>query len=243
MNQKAKQQPGPSPARSTFREYLEALLIAAIFLGFANTFVVKTFYIPSASMEETLLIGDHLFVNRFIFGRNGDGPLASLMPSRGVQRGDIVIFRSVEDPRVDMVKRCIGVPGDTIEIRDKQLFVNGLEVDDDSYAVHQDPSTYRNRPGMPRQQRIRDNFGPYTVPPDSYFCMGDNRDRSYDSRYWGTVPAHYVKGRALMIYWSYGGEVSDGSWHGLGNKLAQLVSTATGFFTRTRWSRSFQIIR
>ena len=228
--------------RSTVREYFEALLIAAIFLGFANTFVVKTFYIPSASMEETLLIGDHLFVNRFIYGPES-GMLSGIMPSRDVRRGDIVIFRSVEDPRVDMVKRCIGVPGDTIEVRDKDLYLNGTRVDDDAYAVHQDPTTYSHLPNLSRQHRIRDNFGPYTVPPDSYFCMGDNRDRSYDSRYWGTVPSRFIKGRASMIYWSYGGEVSDGSWHGWGAKLYQLASTAVGFLTRSRWSRSFQVVR
>ena len=179
--------------RSTLREYFEALLIAAIFLGFANTFVVKTFYIPSASMEDTLLIGDHLFVNRFIFGAE-PGVLGGVLPSRAVQRGDIVIFRSVEDPKIDMVKRCVGVPGDTIEVRDKDLYLNGKRVDDDSYTQHQDPTTYSKRPGLSRQQRIRDNFGPYTVPAGSYFCMGDNRDRSWDSRYWGTVPEHYIKG-------------------------------------------------
>jgi len=228
--------------RSSVREYFEALLIAAIFLGFANTFVVKTFYIPSASMEETLLIGDHLFVNRFIYGRE-TGALGRLMPSRDVRRGDIVIFRSVEDSKIDMVKRCVGVAGDTIEIRDKNLFLNGKRVDDDSYAVHQDPTTYSHRPGLSRQLRIRDNFGPYTVPAESYFCMGDNRDRSWDSRYWGTVPRRFIKGRASMIYWSYGGEVSDGTWHGWGTKLYQLASTAVGFLTRSRWSRSFQVVR
>ena len=232
-----------SENRSTFREYLEALLIAAIFLGFANTFVVKTFYIPSASMEETLLIGDHLFVNRFLYGPAGNGLGSSLLPARPPQRGDVVIFRSPEDPKVDMVKRCIGVPGDVIEIRAKDLYINGDRVDDDLYAVHQDPQTVPDRPGMPRMRRIRDNFGPYTVPEDQYFCMGDNRDRSYDSRYWGPVPRHLIKGRALMIYWSYGGEVSDGQWHGWGTKVRQLFSTAFGFVTRSRWDRSFRVIR
>lgn len=232
----------PNHERSTLREYFEALLIAAIFLGFANTFVVKTFYIPSASMEETLLIGDHLFVNRFIFGSE-PGALGGALPSRAVQRGDIVIFRSVEDPRIDMVKRCVGVPGDIVEVRNKDLYLNGTRVDDDSYTVHQDQVTYTKRPGLSRQHRIRDNFGPVTVPAGNYFCMGDNRDRSWDSRYWGTVPEHNIKGRASMIYWSYGGEVSDGNWHGWGAKLYQLASTAVGFLTRSRWSRSFQVVR
>jgi signal peptidase I len=223
--------------RSTFREYLEALLIAAIFLGFTNTFVVKTFYIPSASMEDTLLIGDHLFVNRFIFGPATTSLEKALFPLRDVQRGDVVIFRSPERPSVDMVKRCIGIPGDTIEIVDKDLYVNGKWVEDSSYTQHLD------RQMFPASFRQRDNYGPYVVPPDSYFCLGDNRDQSYDSRFWGTVPAHFVKGRAFLIYWSFGGETPDGNWHGWGAKIRQLARTAAGFVTRTRWRRSFHLVR
>ncbi|MDH3253543.1 MAG: signal peptidase I [Acidobacteriota bacterium] len=222
--------------RSTFREYLEALLIAAIFLGFTNSFVVKTFYIPSASMEDTLLIGDHLFVNRFIFG-----PASSLertlLPSRGVARGDVVIFKSPERPSVDMVKRCVGLPGDTIEVVDKDLYINGTWVEDSSYAAHRDSQV------LPGTFRRRDNFGPYTVPPDAYFCLGDNRDHSYDSRFWGTVPAHYVKGRAFLVYWSFGGETPDGNWPGWGEKVRQLGRTVAGFVTRTRWRRTLHLVR
>ena len=219
--------------RSTFREYLEALLIAGVFLGFSNTFVVKTFYIPSASMEDTLLIGDHLFVNRFIYGPSSTGLGRALLPQRAVERGDIVIFRSPERPRVDMVKRCIGVPGDVVEVRDKVLYLNERPVADDAFTKHVDPVL------VPR----RDRFGPYTVPDDHYFCMGDNRDQSHDSRAWGPLPRHFVKGRAFLIYWSYGGETSDGTWRGLGAKARQLAATAVGFFSRTRWERTFDVIR
>jgi signal peptidase I len=226
-----------SERHSTFREYFEALLIAAIFLGFTNSFVVKTFYIPSASMEETLLIGDHLFVNRFIFGPATSEIEKSLFPQRGVERGDVVIFKSPERPSVDMVKRCIGLPGDTIEIVDKDLYVNGEWIEDSAYTVHRDNQL------VPGSFRRRDNFGPITVPPDSYFCLGDNRDHSYDSRFWGTVPAHYVKGRAFLVYWSFGGETPDGSWPGWGAKVRQLARTAAGFFTRTRWGRTLHLVR
>jgi signal peptidase I len=246
--------------RSTLREYLEALLIAGIFLGFANTFVIKTFYIPSASMEETLLIGDHLFVNRFVFRPAPTAAERALLPLRPVRRGDIVIFRSPERPAIDMVKRCVGLPGDVVEIAQKQLFVNGEAVDDSSYAIHRDTQTFgspgsgapadpsdidrcRARTASPANQRIRDNFGPCQVPDGHFFCMGDNRDQSYDSRFWGPVPAHFIKGRAFMVYWSYGGEVSDGSWHGWGHKLRQLAGTAVGFFTRSRWSRTFDLVQ
>ena len=217
---------------STVREYLEALLIAGAFLGFSNTFVVKTFYIPSASMEETLLVGDHLFVNRFIFG-GGDGALGKLLPGRDVRRGDIVIFRSPEDPTLDMVKRCIGLPGDRIELDDKDLYINGKWVEDSSYTQHSDPHL-NNR---------RDNLAPLTVPADHYFCMGDNRDNSKDSRYWGTVPKKFVKGRAFLIYWSFGGETSDGVWRGWGHRIRLLGKTMIGFFTDSRWRRSFTVVR
>ena len=227
--------------RSTAREYVEALLIAAVFLLFTNTFVVKTFFIPSGSMEDTLLVGDHLFVNRFIFGPTMGKLEQAVLPLRAPRRGDIVIFRSPERPNIDLVKRLIGLPGDTIQVVNKQLFVNGQKVEDATYVEHKDPRTFLNRPYMSEQQRLRDNFGPVTVPAESYFCMGDNRDMSYDSRFWGTVPAHYVKGRAFLIYWSFGGGTSDGTWRGATAKLRELANTALGFLTKTRWTRSFHL--
>src|SRR6185295_17779604 len=137
----------------------------------------------------------------------------------------------------------IGLPGDTIQIRAKKLFLNGKEVDDRAYVIHKDARLINDLAFYPDQMRMRDNFGPYTVPPGHYFCMGDNRDYSYDSRFWGPLPAYLVKGRALIIYWSYGGETSDGQWKGFGDKLRDLGKTALGFFTSTRWERTFRLIR
>jgi signal peptidase I len=228
--------------RSIVREYLEALIIAAIFLRFTNTWVVQTFYIPSGSMEQTLLVGDHLFVNRFIYGPAATGLERKLLPLRPERRGDIVIFRSPENPVMDVVKRCVGVPGDTIRVVDKRLAINGKTVDDASYALHRDPMLYSDV-SISEQGRRRDNFGPETVPAGHYFCMGDNRDFSYDSRFWGMLPGHLVKGRALFIYWSNGGETSDGQWRGLGPQLRELGRTAFGFFSKTRWERTFRLIR
>ena len=225
--------------RSVFREYLEALIIAAIFLQFANHFVLQTFYIPSSSMENTLLVGDHLFVNRFIYGAEPSA-LAKVLPARSVHRGDIVIFRSLENPTMDLVKRCIGLPGDVIEVVNKQLYINGKAVQDASYAVHKDPNVHPNRAYLPDN---RDNFGPVTVPQGHYFCMGDNRDNSYDSRFWGPLPAKMLKGRALFIYWSYGGGTDSGEWHGIGDKIKDLGRTAIGFLPDTRWRRTFRLIR
>jgi len=225
--------------RTVWREYTEALIIAAIFLLFTNTFVVQTFYIPSGSMEDTLLIGDHLFVNRFIYGPTATG-VEKLLPFRTVNRGDIVVFRSPEDPKLDLVKRCVAVGGDTVQVINQQLFINGKAVADASYALHKNPEPmgFFVDPRM----RQRDNYGPYTVPAGHYFCMGDNRDNSYDSRFWGPLPAHLVKGRALFIYWSYGGKTSTGQWEGLVAKVRDLGETAVGFFSKTRWERSFRVI-
>lgn len=227
--------------KSTFREYLEALLIAGIFLGFTNTFVVKTFYIPSSSMEDTLLIGDHLFVNRFIYGGKGDGAPAWL-PERPIRHDDIVIFRSPEQPKIDLIKRAVGLPGDTLQMIDKQLYVNG-EPQREPWVIHRDASVYPDEPGVPATLRARDNWGPVVVPPGHYFCMGDNRDNSYDSRYWGFVPAGMLAGRAVLIYWSYGGQTSDGTWHGMGAQIAHLARTLIGIPTKTRWARTFHLIR
>lgn len=229
--------------RSVFREYLEALVVAGIFLGFTNTFVLKTFFIPSASMEDTLLVGDHLFVNRYIYGPEGESLLAGVLPGRKLERGDIVVFRSVEEEGVDLVKRCIGLPGDRLEMRDKILYVNDQAVEDSAYTLHRDRRTFSRQRGFPEYQSKRDNFEPFEVPPHRFFCLGDNRDRSHDSRFWGTVPAHYVKGRAFVVYWSYGGETPDGTWHGWGHRLKQLVGTAVGFLTKTRWKRTFHLVR
>jgi signal peptidase I len=220
--------------RSVFREYFEAILIAAIFLRFTNVFVVQTFYIPSGSMEDTLLIGDHLFVNRFIYGPAATDLERKLLPLRAVQRGDIVIFRSERDKGMDIVKRAIGVPGDTIQVDSGELYLNGKDVADESYAVHKrlgQPDDYGA--GTPR-----DWYGPVTVPARRYFFMGDNRDESLDSRFWGFLPAHLVKGRALFIYWSNGNQPPEGT-----NPIIGLVRTALGFFSNTRWDRSFRLIR
>ena len=227
--------------RHIVREYLEALIIAAIFLQFANTFVVQTYFIPSSSMEDTLLIGDHLFVNRFIYGPAPTALERKLLPLRPARRGDIVVFRSKENPRIDVVKRCVGLPGDTIRVVDKRLFINGKAVDDSAYAVHKDANHFP--PDYPTQMSARDNFGPFTVPKASCFCMGDNRDNSWDSRFWGELPDTYLLGRAFAIYWSYGGGTSDGSAQSLSSKIADLARTARGFFSETRWPRTFRVVR
>jgi signal peptidase I len=226
--------------RSVFREYFEAILIASLFLRFTNVFVVQTFYIPSESMEDTLLVGDHLFVNRFIYGPAATDWERRYLPLRPIRRGDIIIFRSKTEIGMDIVKRAMGAPGDTIQVADKQLYLNGQPLDDSAYAVHKDPALFPScDPSLrlPASACNRDQFGPVTVPAGNYFCMGDNRDKSYDSRFWGTLPGHLVKGRALFIYWSNGAQQPEGSG------LAGVIRTALGFLSNTRWERSFRLIR
>ncbi len=223
------------------REYYEAILVAVIFTLFARTFVAQAFKIPSGSMEDNLLIGDHLFVNKFIYAPHWSTPLDRLMPYRNIRRGDVVVFKYPQDPERDFIKRAVGIPGDALEMRNKVLFINGKQ-EVNPYAIHKDPVTYPNSPFVPEQARLRDNWGPVTVPPGFVFCMGDNRDNSYDSRYWGPVPRDYFKGRALFIYWSYEAKSNSQEWRGWGDRLRQLASVAVHFFTRTRWSRSFTLV-
>lgn len=228
-----------SDAKSTFREYFEALLIAIIFVNFARIFVFQAFKIPSPSMEDNLLVGDHLIVNKFIYGPKGDGPLGSLVPLRDIRRGDIIVFRFPENPRIDYVKRVIGLPGETIAIHDKRVTIDG-ELLDEPYVIHDDPQVFPRREQLPEPYRSRDQFGPFVVPPGKYFAMGDNRDRSQDSRYWGGVPRELIKGRAFMIYWSFDGQgASDGT---LRERIRELAGVVRGFFTRTRWRRTFFIV-
>lgn len=230
--------------RSVWREYAEALLIAAIFLRFTNVFVVQTFYIPSKSMEKTLLVGDHLFVNRFIYGPAVTSWERKLLPLRQVQRGDIVVFRSKEAHEVentqDIVKRCLATGGDTISGEAGTIVINGKAIDDHLYANFEAPDL--GGVENPRQYEVN-NFGPLQVEPSHCWCMGDNRNNSYDSRYWGSLPTELVKGRALFIYWSYGGRTSDGVFHSWSEKIGELLETLVTFFGRTRWERTFHLIR
>ena len=217
--------------RSPLREYFEAFLIAVIAATFAKTFVVQAFKIPTGSMEENLLIGDHILVNKFVYGPTS-GPLERLFfPQEEIERGDVVVFKFPEDPSRDFIKRCVGLPGDKVEVIDQHLYINDHLVEDSSYVFYNPHNRYRQ------------HYGPATVAEGEFFCMGDNRDNSRDSRSWGGVPAAFVKGRAFMIYWSYDAERQSLEWTGYWDKIRQLAGVTRGFFTNTRWNRSFTIVR
>ena len=223
--------------KSTVREYYEALLIAVIFVNFARIFVFQAFKIPTGSMEDNLKVGDHINVNKFIYGP-GDGH--GLLPLRDIRRGDIIVFRYPLQPDTDFVKRVIGMPGDVVEVRDKKVAVNGRQLDE-PYVIHDDPQIYPLQPALPEPYRSRDQFGPYTVPAGQYFAMGDNRDRSSDSRYWGTVPRSMIKGRAFMVYWSFRGTPPPPDAPP-SERIKELLGVVVHFVTRTRWDRTFFIV-
>ena len=191
--------------KSVAREYLESLIIAVVLALFIRTFVVQAFKIPTGSMEQNLLIGDHLLVNKFVFGPALSRVERTLLPAKEIARRDVVVFKYPEDPERDFIKRVIGLPGDQVEVRRKRVFVNGAPLDEpDAYYMGEPPPTeVEASQGHQSNGDPREFYGPVTVPADHYFVMGDNRDNSQDSRYWGFLPRGYVKGKALVIYWSY----------------------------------------
>jgi signal peptidase I len=228
--------------KSTVREYFESIVIAVILALFIRTFVVQAFKIPTGSMENNLLIGDHLLVNKFMFGPTATSLERTLLPIGSVNRRDVVVFKYPEEPDRDFIKRVIGLPGDTVELRAKKVYINGTPLDEPYVyfidAPRSDSDFYETT-----SFDVRERYGPVTVPPDQYFVMGDNRDNSQDSRYWGFLPRDYIKGKALVIYWSYEAERGDYQAEGAGATIKGLASVFVHFFTRTRWDRMLRQIR
>jgi len=200
--------------RSTLREYAEAIIIAILLALFIRTFIVQAFKIPSGSMIETLQIGDHILVNKFLYGLKIPYTGLDLFPIRNPRRLDVIVFKYPEDETKDFIKRVIGLPGDVVEVRNKTVYVNNKALVE-PYAIHRDPITL-----PPEARSPRDNLGPLTVPEDSYFVMGDNRDQSLDSRFWGFVKRGKIKGKAFIIYWSWDGPHTWVRW----NRIGHLIS-------------------
>jgi len=214
--------------RSSASEFLEATLVAVVFALFVRTFLVQAFVVPTPSMEKTVLTGDHVVVNKFVFGPRAFAAWDRWLPRRSVRRGDVIVFKFPEDPRRDFVKRAVALPGDVVEIRDKVVSINGRR-ESEPRATHLEGRLWPDDRELPEALRRRDQVHAFQVPALSVFALGDNRDNSYDSRFWGPVPAGNLKGRPLFVYWSHapGGPRRRGPLRWIAD-----------FFASTRWSRT-----
>jgi signal peptidase I len=201
-----------SSRRSTLREYVEAALWALALTLVLRAFVIQAFRIPSESMKNTLLVGDFLFVNKFEYGPKIPFTHVRLPGLREPRRGDVIVFQFPQDPSKDFIKRCIAAGGQTLEVKDKQVVVDGEPLSE-PYTIHTDPNV------RPAGYDSRDNYGPLTVDAGEFFMMGDNRDNSNDSRYWGTLEKDLIKGRAMFLYWSWDGERHWPRW----NRIFQAI--------------------
>jgi len=233
------------------RGFIAEWAVTFILLLFGTTALAQAFVIPSGSMEETLLVGDHLLVDKLAYAP-ADPVSYHLLPYTQVHRGDIIVFRYPLDIRQNFVKRAIGIPGDHIHLEDRKLYLNGHLVDEPYTAYTRPPSHYAdNFPRAPieygvyprGEQMLRDDVkdGELVVPPGYFFAMGDNRDNSSDSRFWGLVPRENIIGKPLIIYWSYDASTEDLTDPGIG--VSHLIDMLIHFPTKTRWSRTFRLIR
>jgi len=223
--------------KSGFRDYFELIVETAIFVLFVLTFVVQAFQIPTGSMIPKLLVGDFLLVNKMAYVRPSCPLEGLLLPNRRIDRKDIIVFKWPGDLTKDYVKRVIGLEGEKVEIRAKQLFINDEPVEE-PYKFHKDSHVYTKDDIDSGDLMARDNFGPVVVPPGNLFVMGDNRDDSADSRSWGFVPLANIKGRPWLIYFSY--EAETGAWQktSLRDRLKKVVM----FLPKARWGRMLRII-
>ncbi|MBD3415101.1 MAG: signal peptidase I [Candidatus Aminicenantes bacterium] len=237
MNKQKKSKQDKKEKKSTFRDYFELIVETALFVFFVMTFVVQAFQIPTGSMEDTLLVGDFLLVNKFAYAEPLFPVEDFILPNKELERGDIVVFKYPKQLSKDFVKRLIATEGDEIRIENKQVLINGNPISED-YKIHNDAQVYNENNSYHYDDYIRDNFGPFTVPPGQCFVLGDNRDNSLDSRYWGTLPLNYIKGKPWIIYFSYKAERDAYLKNGIKDRLKRMVK----FITLARWGRMFKII-
>jgi signal peptidase I len=224
--------------KSVVREYFELIAETAVFVFFVMTFVVQAFQIPTGSMEPTLLVGDFLLVNKLIYA-NTISPIEEIiLPRRNIQRKDIIVFKWPNDLTKDFVKRAIGLPGEKLEIKNKQVYINDKPLEE-KYKVHSDSDIRSANDAANYSNDPRDNFGPVIVPEGHIFTMGDNRDNSDDSRFWGFLPLNNLKGRPWLIYFSYLAERDAYQKTGFRDRLKKIVN----FLPKARWRRILKVIR
>ncbi|MEE9218149.1 MAG: signal peptidase I [Acidobacteriota bacterium] len=232
-----------APPKSALRDYFETIVICVIFVLFGRAFVFQQSKIPTGSMEDTLLIGDYIMVNKFVYGAAPTALERALLPFQPVQHGDIMVFKFPREPEKDYIKRIIALPGELLEIVKGQIYVNG-EALDEPYKVHKDPhrSLVYYHESSEDFCRNRENCGPVRIPPGHYFAMGDNRDKSADSRVWGPVPRQNIKGRAFLIWWSFDEPRNTYRETRFIDRLRHIAYKITHLISRTRWGRIFQVI-
>lgn len=223
--------------KSTIRDYFELIAETMIFVFFVMTFVAQASQVPTGSMEDTILIGDFLIINNFAYSRTVFPFEDVILPRKNIEKKDTVVFKSLEEDGKTIVKRVIATAGDKIEIKSKQVYINDSQVKEE-YKAHKDNEIFNKDDYYHYNGVIRDNFGPVIVPPGHCFVMGDNRDTSYDSRYWGFLPLNKIKGRPWLIYFSYDAEENSHLKTSLGERLKKLVS----YFPKARWKRILHVI-
>jgi signal peptidase I len=224
--------------KSLFREYFELIAETAVFVFFVMTFVVQAFQIPTGSMESTLLVGDFLLVNKFVYSEAYFPFEKKIMPRKDLERYDIVVFKYPKELSKDFVKRIIALEGEKVQIKDKQVYINDKPISE-GYKVHRDNHVYAKSGYFQYDDSIRDNFGPTVVPPGHCFVMGDNRDNSMDSRYWGFLPLSYIKGKPWVIYFSYRAEREAY----LKTSFRERVKKILSFIPKARWGRILRVIK
>jgi signal peptidase I len=224
-------EPGPPVQKSVLRDYTETILVCVIFVVFSRAFVFQQSKIPSGSMMDTLLIGDYIMVNRFVYAPTSFEWEKNLLPIRSIRRGDVAVFKYPFEPETDYIKRVIALPGDTVRLSEGRLFVNGAYVEE-PYVTDE----YREK------DREHRDFGPVTVDPGHYFVMGDHRNASADSRAWGQVPQELMKGRALLIWYSYE-EEPNSHRQSASQRVKSWGSKVAHFFSKSRFRRCFTLIR
>lgn len=231
-----------SRQESTLREYFVTTVVCTIFALFVTTFVVHPMTVPTPSMEPTILVGDRLLIDKFSF-RNGYYPGLPLAPEREIRRGDIVVFKFPNNPDTLYVKRAIGLPGEELEIRGGTVYINGSALEE-PYKVHRDSALDdgRNYPRDPHRGNRRNNTTPIKIPDGNYFVMGDNRDDSADSRYFGFLPRSHIVGRPLVVFWSYEDASDAYLKSSIPEMLGLYLERIVFFVTRTRWSRTGHVV-
>ena len=217
---------------------MELIIETAIFVFFVMTFVVQAFQIPTGSMEPTLLVGDFLFVNKLIYVQANTSLEKWILPRKNIQRYDIVVFKFPDDMSKDFVKRVIALEGEKVEIKDKQVYINDEPIPE-NYKVHNDSDVYIQRDFYHYDDVLRDNHGPLWVPAGHCFVMGDNRDNSHDSRYWGFLPLDYIKGKPWLVYFSYKAERDAYLKTGFTDWLRKFMR----YFPQARWGRLLTVVR